>query len=211
MDKIVCLGKNYVAHVLEIGEQVPEKPVIFLKPPSVLRSAKAGERLNIDLPPSPGITHAECELVLRLNRGGYRITPENAISYIGSVAIGLDMTLWEKHSELKKNRQPWTVAKVFPSSAIVGSWHEVKDLRSFMTEEFSFSLDKVGVQRAKGAEMMLKPADAISYISQYFPLEPGDLIFTGTPQGVLSVVPGSSGALSFAGSTYTVSWFSAPI
>jgi 2-keto-4-pentenoate hydratase/2-oxohepta-3-ene-1,7-dioic acid hydratase in catechol pathway len=206
MDKIVCLGKNYVAHIQEIGEKIPEKPVIFMKPPSAMKTVENGKHFNANLPAAPGIVHAECELVFRLARGGYRLSADQAKDLLEAVTVGLDMTLWEKHNELKQNRHPWTVCKAFPESAIVGPWRKVKDFPRFMDEEFSLSVDGVGKQAARGSEMMLKPADSISYISQFLLLEPGDLIFTGTPQGVLSIASGQTGHLKFLDFAYSVSW-----
>ena len=206
MDKIVCLGKNYVEHLKEIGEAIPEKPVIFMKPPSAMKAAADGGHVAAHLPAAPGIVHAECEIVLRLGKGGYRVSAAEAEKLLEAVTVGLDMTLWERHNELKKNRHPWTVCKAFPESAIVGPFRSVKEFPQFMDEEFSLNVDGVGTQIARGREMMLKPFDSISYISQHLLLEPGDLIFTGTPHGVLNVASGNKGTLRYLNFSYSVSW-----
>jgi len=206
MDKIVCLGKNYVAHVREIGEAIPDKPVIFMKPPSALRAGRNGEHLTVHLPPAPGIVHAECEIVLQLGHGGYRMNAVQAQRCIGAVTLGLDMTLYEKHQELKKNRHPWTTCKAFPESAVIGPWRSVGDVPHYMKEIFSLAVEGVGTQGARGDEMMLKPADSVAYISQFLLLEPGDLIFTGTPHGVLEIASGQTGVLRWLDFDYTVTW-----
>ncbi|MFM8313944.1 MAG: fumarylacetoacetate hydrolase family protein, partial [Deltaproteobacteria bacterium] len=136
MDKIVCVGKNYIEHAKELGDQVPEKPVLFLKPPSVLKQAHSRESLDVFIPTDQGSVHHECEIVIRLKKGGFRLTEMEAEKCIGKVSVGLDMTLRDKQAALKKAGSPWTTAKVFPDSAIVGPWVAVDDFPNFLETPF---------------------------------------------------------------------------
>lgn len=212
MDKIVCVGKNYLEHAKELGDAVPERPVLFLKPPSVLRTAATnGEVLQVSLPRDAGPVHFECEIVLRLTLGGFQLGLEKAAALVESadVSLGLDMTLRERQAELKRRGHPWTTSKVFPGSALVGPFRPVAAHPEYLDAPFSFSVDGAVRQTGRGGEMMLRPAPCLSYISEFFPLLPGDLVFTGTPAGVGAVSPGQRGALRWPAVgdlSYEVAW-----
>jgi 2-keto-4-pentenoate hydratase/2-oxohepta-3-ene-1,7-dioic acid hydratase in catechol pathway len=207
MDKIVCLGKNYLDHAKELGDKVPEKPVIFLKPPSILRVAtENGEKLSLTLPKDQGDVHHECEIVLRLKHGGYRLSVLDAKQAIGFVTVGLDMTLRDLQANLKKQGHPWTVSKVFPDSAVTGPWLSVQDFPEYLDEKFILKIDGTVKQQGTGSEMLLDAASAVSYLSTFFPLEEGDLIFTGTPKGVGPVKAGQTATLEYGPISYTVHW-----
>lgn len=208
MDKIVCVGKNYLEHAKELGDAVPERPVLFIKPPSVLRTARAnGERLSLRIPPGTSEVHHECEIVLRLNRDGYRMSLEEARAAIGEVTLGLDMTLRDVQGRLKKQGHPWEISKTFLDSAVIGPWVAVGEFRDYLEEPFRFSVDSVVKQNARGSEMGMKPDECVAYISEHFPLKAGDLIFTGTPAGVGPVRAGQSAELSWGEHVrYRVSW-----
>src|SRR4051812_15751628 len=108
MDKIVCVGKNYLDHARELGDAVPDRPVLFIKPPSVLRAAaRPGDRLQLRLPPGANEVDHECEIVLRLKKDGFCMTAKEAEASIGDVSIGLDMTLREVQTRLKHQGHPW--------------------------------------------------------------------------------------------------------
>jgi len=181
MDKLICLGKNYLEHALELGDAVPEMPVLFLKPPSVaLTVDQAGASVQVLLPEGRGSVHHECEIILRLGKNG---TPE-------AVSLGLDMTLRDLQVQLKKKGHPWEQSKVFQDSAVIGPWLKLEEFSTYLDEEFTFSLDGVVRQRGKGIQMRLSPEKCVSYAGEYFPLCPGDIIFTGTPAGVGPVTAG---------------------
>ena len=204
MDKIVCFGKNYAAHMRELGDEAVTQPVIFLKPASVLRQCPAwGDSLDITL--TAAATHYECELVIQLAHGGYQLSSEQARAAIGAYSIGLDMTLRVAQTELKKAGHPWTTAKVFPDAAIIGPWIATTDL-DFLDEEFSFSLDQHLRQQAHGRQMLFDPVALIVYASSFFPLCAGDILFTGTPAGVGAVTPGAVGQLRLGGYHYSVNF-----
>ena len=204
MDKIVCFGKNYQEHMLELGDAPVDKPVIFLKPGSVLKQCNEWGS-DIDVLLTEEETHFECELVIRLSKGGYKLSFEEASQCIDAYTIGLDMTLRKLQAGLKKNGHPWTTAKVFPDSAIIGPWIKTNHL-NFLDDKFRFVLDGKLCQQAQGKQMLFKPVELIQYASQHFPLCPGDILFTGTPSGVGQVNNGSKGKLSIADKYYNVNW-----
>ena len=206
MDKIVCIGKNYLDHASELGDKVPEKPVIFLKPSSILRAAVQNEELQVVMPQNLGQLHFETEIVLRLDRGGYKLDLKDAEKCIGAVTIGLDMTLRDLQSTQKKNGHPWTTSKVFPDSAIVGPWIRVSEFPNYLEDSFTFLLNEEIRQQSVGKNMRMNPAEIISYISEFFPLTAGDLIFTGTPAGVSSVEAGQKASLRYGDINFSVMW-----
>jgi 2-keto-4-pentenoate hydratase/2-oxohepta-3-ene-1,7-dioic acid hydratase in catechol pathway len=206
MDKIVCVGKNYLDHAIELGDKIPEKPVIFLKPNSILRAAIQNEEIELSIPENKGSLHFETEIVLRLDRGGYKLDIKDAEKCIGAVTVGLDMTLRTLQENLKKSGHPWTTSKVFPDSAVIGPWIRVSEFPNYLEENFSLFIDDEMKQQGQGKNMRFSPAEIISYISEYFPLSAGDLIFTGTPAGVSSVSTGQKGSLHFGEIKYSVNW-----
>lgn len=205
-DKIICVGKNYSEHAKELGDAVPEKPVLFLKPPSVLRIAQNGEMLSLHLPQDRGSVHHECEIVLQIKKGGYRLNRSEASQALGAVSIGLDMTLRDLQAALKKNGHPWTTSKVFPDAAVVGPWIPIVDFTDVWKAEFSFTLNGKTAQRGNASEMTFSPIDCVKLASEHFPLCDGDLLFTGTPKGVGPVKAGDKAELMFGAVKYSVQW-----
>jgi 2-keto-4-pentenoate hydratase/2-oxohepta-3-ene-1,7-dioic acid hydratase in catechol pathway len=132
MDKIVCLGKNYLDHALELGDIVPEKPVIFIKPWSTLRAAVQHEEIELIIPQHAGSLHFETEIVLRLDRGGYKLDLKEAEKCLGAVTVGLDMTLRDLQTQQKKAGHPWTTSKVFIDSAIIGPWVRLSEFPNYL-------------------------------------------------------------------------------
>ncbi len=207
MDKIVCVGKNYAAHAKELGDAVPDKPVLFLKPPSVLCAARFnGETLSASFPANRGEVHHECEIVILVKKGGYRLTVEEAGGCIKAVTLGLDMTLRTEQTQLKKQGHPWTVSKVFPDCAVVGPWRGLETFSNYLTEKFSFQIGEKKRQEGMGKDMLFSPEECLSFASQFFPLCDGDLLFTGTPEGVGPIHAGDEAVLKWGSLTYTVRW-----
>lgn len=177
MDKIICVGKNYADHAAEMGESVPENPMIFLKPPStLLQSPSWNARIKCPIPSNRGQVHYECELVFKLDSHAKPI----------AATIGIDLTLRTLQAELKKKAHPWTLSKVFHNSAILGPWRELEYAKD------SFFLDLNGVRKQTGnpAKMIYTPDYLLEFLSTQFPLSEGDLLFTGTPEGIGPVVAG---------------------
>lgn len=207
IDKIICVGKNYLDHAKELGETVPEKPVLFLKPASVLKQVEHwGEQVQLEFPTEDSAVQPECEIVLRVAHEGYKMSKKEAESALAAVSLGLDMTLRTRQSELKKQGHPWTTAKVFKDAAVVGPWILYDQFKNYLDTEFQLFINGELRQGAKGSEMRLKPADLLVYISQFFPLKSGDLIYTGTPAGVSSIVKGASAELSWGDYGYQLNW-----
>lgn len=180
--KIVCVGRNYVAHARELGNEVPEEPVIFMKPSTALLDA--GKQFHY--PAFTGDLHYEAELVLRVSAKASGIAEADALQYVDAITVGIDFTARDIQAELKKKGLPWEKAKAWDHSAILGSWHPIP------SGEIHFSLQKNGEWVQQGStHNMIFPFDVlIAHISQYFTLEPGDLIYTGTPAGVGACVAG---------------------
>lgn len=207
MDKIICVGKNYLDHTKEMGGAIPEKPVLFLKPPSVLKQAQAWEKtLVASFPKDVGEVHHECEIVLKLARGGHKLKLEDVRDAVSAVTLGLDMTLRTRQAELKKNSHPWTTGKVFPDAAILAPWISIEEMPQYLDTEFSFSLDGKIRQKSVGRSMMMGIEEQLVYISSFFPLCEGDVVFTGTPAGVGPVQSGSEAVLEWANHRSFVKW-----
>lgn len=212
IDKIICIGKNYLDHAEEMkkaaGDAVPEKPVLFLKPPSAaLFVNRIGDSVEARLPRNRGDAHHECEVVIRLKSGGENLTLAEAEASIDAVTLGLDMTLRDLQAKLKKSGHPWEVGKVFTASAIVGPWISYQEFPDYLTSPFSFVMGGTTRQQGRGSEMRLSPAECIAYASEYFPLRAGDLLFTGTPAGVGPVHSGDEGELHWRGQKlFSVRW-----
>lgn len=207
MDKIICLGKNYAEHAREMGEAPPVRPAVFLKPPSVRRQVgRSGERIELSFPKRHSSVHPECEVVVWVNQGGYQLTPQEAEERMGWITLGLDVTLRDLQSQLKKAGQPWTLSKVFPDSAIFGPWVLLQEFPDYMDTEFRLLQKDRVRQKAAPKEMILKPAEALSWISHQFPLSPGDILFTGTPAGVGEVQPGNVLRLEWGKIHFEVQW-----
>lgn len=207
MDKIICVGKNYADHAAELGDAHPEKPVLFIKPPSVLRAAEANDALvRLTLPKHSSQVHHEVELVFRIEKDGYQMTVEQAERALGAVTVGLDMTLRDLQGEAKKKGTPWTTGKVFRDAAVIGPWLRLSDFPNYNSETFSLSINDKLVQSATALQMSHSPAACLAYVSQFFPVCAGDLLFTGTPAGVGSVSVGDKGLLMFGSIRFLVEW-----
>jgi acylpyruvate hydrolase len=184
--KIVCVGRNYAEHAKELGNEVPEKPVVFLKPASAL--IHSGEK--IIHPTFSKDMHHEVELVLLIGKKVKNATKEEAEDAIIGYGVGLDMTLRDIQTELKKKGHPWTVAKCFDTSAVVSEFVLKSDYKLTLEEEIFLSVNEQIRQKEKLNKMLFKPAEIVEYISSVMTLEEGDLVYTGTPAGVGKVEVG---------------------
>lgn len=177
---IFCIGRNYAAHVAELGNAPNEAPLVFLKPTSSLLHAPAA----IELPSTSQDIHYETELVLYIGRGGRDITEADALSHIAGYGIGLDLTARDIQDELKKKGHPWTRCKGFPHAACVSAFIPANQVSD--PSQLQFTLDVNGERRQHGqTQMMLYSITRIiAELSQTYGLSDGDLIYTGTPEGV---------------------------
>jgi 2-keto-4-pentenoate hydratase/2-oxohepta-3-ene-1,7-dioic acid hydratase in catechol pathway len=175
MDKIICVGKNYLKHALELGDAVPEEPLYFLKPPSTIFFANNLEQ-KIELP-TRGEIHHELELVLMIakTRTGWEFS---------HYTFGLDLTIRDLQSRLKKAGQPWEKAKVFKNSAVLGPWQRIDSLESTLEIPFDLKVNGERRQHAQGKDMRFQPRFLLDDVARWFPLIEGDIMFTGTPEGV---------------------------
>jgi 5-carboxymethyl-2-hydroxymuconate isomerase len=184
--KIVCVGRNYAEHAKELGNEVPDKPVIFLKPASALIYS-GGKIIH---PTFSNNMHHEVELVLLI---GTRVKNANITEAEDSIigyGVGLDMTLRDLQNELRKNGNPWTISKCFDTSAVVSDFILKADYKLTLEEEISLSVNGQSRQKEKLNKMLFHPAQIVEYISSLMTLEEGDLVFTGTPAGVGKVEVG---------------------
>lgn len=177
MDKIICLGKNYIEHGIEMQEKMPERPVLFIKPPSVCIEPK--DNGVVVLPWNRGTIHYECEVVFKLYK-------KNIIG----LGLGLDLTLRDLQKELKNNGHPWEISKTFKNSAIVSPIKGLKDFpRDWQNEVFTLKVNGEIKQTGKLSDAVMKADEIIHYINDFFPINDGDLVFTGTPKGVGPLAP----------------------
>ena len=184
--KIVCVGRNYAEHAKELGNEVPEKPVIFLKAASAL--IHSGEK--IIHPAFSKDMHHEVELVLLIGKAVKNANKSEAENAIIGYGVGLDMTLRDIQNDLRKAGNPWTISKCFDTSAVVSDFILKADYKLTLDEEISLSVNGQIRQKEKLSKMLFHPAEIVEYISSLMTLEEGDLVFTGTPAGVGKVEMG---------------------
>ncbi len=178
--KIICVGRNYAAHIDELNNSRPDAPVIFLKPDTAI----AQSNLPFFIPEFSKEVHYEVEVLVKINRIGKHLQHKFAHKYYDEIGLGIDFTARDLQNKLKSKGLPWEKAKAFDGSAYVGKWIKKASLTNI--DKLPFSLYKNGdlVQQADTSLMLLGIDELIAHISQYFTLKIGDIIFTGTPAGV---------------------------
>ena len=184
--KIFCVGRNYAEHAKELGNALPEAPVIFMKPDTALLAPGA----KFEYPSFTSDLHYEIELVLRIGKTAKNIPAANALSCVDAITVGIDFTARDVQAGLKSKGLPWEKAKAWDNSAIIGDW------KPFNADggEILFSLIKNGqkVQSGTTLDMIYSFETLLEHISGYFTLSPGDLVYTGTPAGVGPCLPGDT-------------------
>lgn len=184
--KIFCVGRNYVAHAKEMGSEVTDEPVIFMKPKSALLQAHT----PFYYPEFTNELHYEAELVLRISKNGKYIQERFANKYYDAITAGIDFTARDIQAELKEKGLPWEKAKAWDNSAVIGKWIPLQNIKNKKDINFSLTKNKELVQKGNSGKMIHNFDKIVSYISNYFSINIGDLIFTGTPEGVGEVVVG---------------------
>lgn len=184
--KIFCVGRNYVAHAKELNNEVPDEPVIFLKPKSALLQSQT----TFYYPEFTNELHYEAELVIKIIKNGKYISPSQASKYYNAISVGIDFTARDLQQDLKKKGLPWEKAKAWDNSAVIGSWIDVTPQMMKNPINFSMKLNDEVVQQGNSKDMIFSFDKILSNISQYFSLNIGDVIFTGTPAGVGECVVG---------------------
>lgn len=183
--KIFCVGRNYSEHAKELGNAVPENPVIFSKPDTALLKDGA----PFYLPDFSSDVHHEVELVIRISKMGKKIQEKFARNYFSEIGIGIDFTARDVQTKLKEKGLPWELAKAFDGSAPLGNFMPIAGV-DLTNISFSLTNNSQLVQQGNTAQMIFSFEQIISFVSQYFTLKVGDLIYTGTPAGVGKVVIG---------------------
>lgn len=178
--KVIAIGRNYAEHAIELNNPIPENPVIFLKPDT----AVVKNNRPFYHPDFSKDIHHEIELVIKINKEGKHIEQKFAHKYYEEIGLGVDFTARDLQSDLKSKGLPWELAKGFDNSAPISEFLPVTDFKDLRNINFSLKINNEIRQQGNTKDMILFFDDIISFVSQYFTLKKGDLIFTGTPAGV---------------------------
>ncbi len=199
--KVVCLGRNYAAHAKELGNEVPKFPIIFLKTATCIIPSGS----NVIHPDYSNNLHHEIELVLVIGSDVKNANEEEAEKAIAGYAVGLDMTLRDLQNEYRKKGEPWTLSKVFDTSGVLSPVILKSDYQLKGDEKIYLKVNGEIRQSSSLDKMLFNAVETIQHISKKMTLEKGDLVFTGTPEGVSQVVPGDklSGGIENIGSVET--------
>jgi len=184
--KIICIGRNYIDHIKELSNQKPLNPVVFLKPDSSI----IAKNQNFIIPSFSNEIQHEVELVIKINKVGKHIDKSFSHKYYDEIGLGIDFTARDIQNNLKEKGHPWEKSKAFDNSCMVGNFLKKEKLEDISKIEFSLKKNNELVQSGCSNDMLWKIDELISYVSQYFTLKIGDLIFTGTPSGVSKVESG---------------------
>lgn len=191
--KIICIGRNYSEHAKELNNEVPDEPVIFMKPKSALLMPDK----PLYYPEFTDDLHYECEVVVKINKNGKFIQEKFANKYYNEITVGIDFTARDLQEKQKKKGLPWEIAKAFDGSAAIGTFMTITPDMDLNNLDFELKINDTTVQKGNTKNMLFNINQIIAYVSKYFTLNIGDLIYTGTPAGVgpLSVYDNMKGYL----------------
>lgn len=177
--KIICVGKNYLKHIDELNSSKEDEPVIFLKPDTSIIQ----KNQPFFIPEFSNEIHYEIEIILKFNRLGKHIESKFSNKYFNQISLGVDFTARDFQNKFKERGLPWDISKGFDNSALIGDW---KSIKSYDLNNINFRLEKNGkiVQQSNSKNMIWKIDELIAYASKYFTIKIGDIMFTGTPEGV---------------------------
>ncbi|NCO63313.1 MAG: fumarylacetoacetate hydrolase family protein [Flavobacteriales bacterium] len=178
--KIICIGRNYTEHIKELENEKPTDPVIFLKPDTAILINKQ----PFFIPDFSNDVHYEVEILVKINKVGKHIDKKFAHKYYNEIGLGIDFTARDLQNKLKEKGLPWEKAKAFDGAAVIGNWMPVSEIKEVNNINFSLHKNDELVQTGNTSHMLWKIDELIEYISKYFTLKIGDIIFTGTPAGV---------------------------
>lgn len=184
--KIICIGRNYASHIEELKNERPDEPVIFLKPDT----AVVQKQFPFVIPEFSNDVHHEVEILVKINKVGKYIDAKFAHKYYDEIGLGIDFTARDVQAKLKEKGLPWEKAKAFDGSAVIGDFIPKSELASLDNINFELTNNDEVVQKGNTQNMLWKIDELVAYASQYFTLRTGDVIFTGTPEGVAKVNPG---------------------
>ena len=183
--KLICIGRNYTDHIKELDNERPTDPVVFLKPDTAILLKKQ----PFFIPDFSNDIHHEVEILVKINKVGKYIDKKFAHKYYDEIGLGIDFTARDLQSDLKAKGLPWEKAKAFDGSAVIGNWLLKTNFKNLEDINFSLQKNNTLVQQGNTKLMLWKIDELIEYISKYFTLKIGDIIFTGTPSGVGRVEP----------------------
>ncbi|MBC5863207.1 fumarylacetoacetate hydrolase family protein [Flavobacterium sp. K77] len=183
--KIICIGRNYTNHIEELHNERPTEPVVFMKPDSAVLL----KQHPFVLPEFSNDVHHEIELIVKISKVGKYIEPKFAHKYYDEISVGIDFTARDLQDKLKAKGLPWEKAKAFDGSAVIGEFLPKSEFTSLENLTFELTKNSQTVQKGNSNLMLWKIDELIAYVSQFFTLKIGDIIFTGTPEGVAAVQP----------------------
>lgn len=183
--KIICIGRNYTKHIEELQNDRPEEPVVFIKPDSAVLL----KQHPFVIPEFSDDIHHEIEIIVKINKVGKYIETKFAHKYYDEISVGIDFTARDLQQKLKEKGLPWEKSKAFDGSAVIGDFVSKKSFKSLENINFELTNNGITVQKGNSGFMLWKIDALVAYVSQYFTLKIGDIIFTGTPEGVAAVKP----------------------
>ncbi|BFM41917.1 fumarylacetoacetate hydrolase family protein [Flavobacterium sp. CFS9] len=183
--KIICIGRNYTNHIEELKNERPAEPVVFMKPDSAVLL----KQHPFVIPEFSEEIHHELEVIVKISKVGKYIEPKFAHKYYDEISVGIDFTARDLQEKLKAKGLPWEKAKAFDGSAVIGEFLPKTDFVSMENLTFELTKNSETVQKGNTSFMLWKIDELVSYVSQFFTLKIGDIIFTGTPEGVAAVKP----------------------
>ena len=190
--RIYCVGRNYEEHAKEMGFTGREPPFFFMKPADAVLPVEAGQTGQMPYPSLTGNLHHEIELVVAIGKGGRAIAAANALEHVFGYAVGLDMTRRDLQNDMKKQGRPWCIGKAYDHSAPIGPITPAAQAGDINNAELYVQVDGKDRQRSTVAKLIWNVAETIEHLSAAWELQPGDLIYTGTPEGVAAVVSGDT-------------------
>jgi len=182
--KIICIGRNYAKHIEELANERPTDPVVFLKPDTAILLKKQ----PFFIPDFSDDVHHEVEILVKINKVGKHIDKKFAHKYYDEIGLGIDFTARDLQSQLKEKGLPWEKAKAFDGAAVIGKWLPKETVGHVDSIDFKLLKNDTVVQQGNTSHMLWKIDELIEYVSKYFTLKIGDIIFTGTPAGVGKVI-----------------------
>ncbi|QKH35186.1 fumarylacetoacetate hydrolase family protein [Achromobacter pestifer] len=189
--RVYCVGRNYAAHAREMGfDPDREPPFFFCKPADAVVPVAEGSTLSLPYPSETANLHYEIELVAAIGKGGANIAVEQALQHVWGYAVGLDMTRRDLQMKMREAGRPWELGKAFDQSAPIGPLHPAGSVKSIDQAAIWLQVNGADKQRSDIGKLIWSVAETVAYLSKYFHLEAGDLIYTGTPEGVGPVVRG---------------------
>jgi fumarylpyruvate hydrolase len=189
--RVYCVGRNYAAHAREMGfDPDREPPFFFCKPADAVVPVAEGSTLSLPYPPETANLHYEIELVAAIGKGGANISVDEALQHVYGYAVGLDMTRRDLQMKMREAGRPWELGKAFDQSAPIGPLHTAQSVKDIEKAGIWLQVNGADKQRSDIGKLIWSIAETIAYLSKYFRLEAGDLIYTGTPEGVGPVVRG---------------------